>query len=135
MALDLCWTNGHEATSMIGTGRKGRRKGSKNRSFEERIVETEKKNELKRINERQRVRNISFQYNRLRKALGDPHPEKKLRKQHVLNACIEHIYNLQKILNNSTSNHQSDGDSEFESEKSLSVCSGGDTLSCGSEVN
>ena len=134
MALDLCWTNGHDATSMIGTGRKGRRKGSKNRSYEERIVETEKKNELKRINERQRVRNISYQYNRLRKALGDPHPEKKLRKQHVLNACIDHIYNLQKIL----SNQSADGDcaSEFGSEQSPSVCSGGDnTLSCVSEVN
>ncbi len=95
-ALDLCWST--DSGEFVGSGRKGRRKGSKNRTFFERIDEKEEKNELKRRNERQRVKNISHQYNRLRIALGDPHPEKKLRKQQVLNSCIDYIYELQRIL-------------------------------------
>ena len=95
MALDLFWT---DKTSFIGSYKKGRRKGSKNRSLIEKLEEKEEKNELKRRNERQRVKNISQQYNRLRRALGDPHPEKKLRKQYVLNSCIEYIHHLQRIL-------------------------------------
>lgn len=102
MALDLSWQQ-HlycppPPAALIGSGRKGRRKGSKNRSFVQRIDERDEKNEIKRQNERQRVKNISYQYNRLRRALGDPHPEKKLRKQQVLDACINYIQHLQRIL-------------------------------------
>ena len=89
----------YSTLELIGNGRKGRRKGSRNHTGSGALgVRIEEKNELKRRNERQRVKNISHQYQKLRKALGDPHPEKKLRKQQVLNGCIEYILELQKVL-------------------------------------
>ena len=110
--MDLCWIS-QDNTAYIGSGRKGRRKGSKNRSFLEKIEEKEQKNETKRRNERLRVKNISYQYNRLRKALGDPHPEKKLRKQQVLNASIQYIIEMQTLLNSNSSG-------EMENEQTVS---------------
>ena len=84
-----------DVAAMVGCGRKGRKRGCKNRTQK---TDKIKKNETKKANERQRVKNISKQYCKLRNMLGDPHPEKKLRKQQILNAAIQYINHLMKIL-------------------------------------
>lgn len=84
-----------DVAAMVGCGRKGRKRGCKNRTQK---TDKIKKNETKKANERQRVKNISKQYCKLRNMLGDPHPEKKLRKQQILNAAIQYINHLMNIL-------------------------------------
>ena len=83
----------------IGARRKGRRKGCKNKTPEERKAILGQKDKIKNEKERERVRNIQQQYQKLRVMLGDPTPHKKLCKQQVLNAAIAYIKDLLSILN------------------------------------
>ena len=57
------------------------------------------KDKIKNEKERERVRNIQQQYQKLRVMLGDPTPHKKLCKQQVLNAAISYIKDLLDIIN------------------------------------
>ena len=83
----------------IGARRKGRRKGCKNKTPEERRAILGYKDKIKDEKERERVRNIQQQYQKLRVMLGDPTPHKKLCKQQVLNAAILYIKDLLSIIN------------------------------------
>ena len=88
-------------TEVIGCRKKGRRKGCKNKTPEQRKANKELSRELKNCKERKRVNNIRTQYERLRVALGDnPQHKKKFRKQVILNAAIEYIHSLENVLAN-----------------------------------
>ena len=87
---DLCW---------VGARRRGRRRGCRNRTLAEREEQVEVKRSDKNSKERVRVGNINRMYQRLRRQLGDPHPEKRLCKLRVLNAAIQHIHDLMDVVN------------------------------------
>lgn len=82
----------------IGARRRGRRRGCRNRTLAEREAQVEVKRSDKNTKERVRVGNINRMYQKLRRQLGDPHPEKRLCKLRVLNAAIQHIHNLMDIV-------------------------------------
>lgn len=84
-------------TEEIGARRKGRKKGCKNKTPAERKAMKENLRKTKNEKERERVKNIQSQYNRLREVLGED-MNKKLCKQKVLDNAIQYIARLSKIL-------------------------------------
>ena len=82
----------------IGARRRGRRRGCRNRTLAEREAQVEDKRSDKNTKERVRVGNINRMYQKLRRQLGDPHPEKRLCKLRVLNAAIQHIHDLMDVV-------------------------------------
>jgi hypothetical protein len=87
-------------TGEIGSRRKGRRKGCRNKTPNERALMKEHIRRVKNEKERERVKNIQYQYNRLRIALGDD-IQKKLCKQKVLDSAIQYITKLIGLLSES----------------------------------
>lgn len=82
----------------IGARRRGRRRGCRNRTLAEREAQVDFKRSDKNTKERVRVGNINRMYHKLRRQLGDPHPEKRLCKLRVLNAAIQHIHDLMDVM-------------------------------------
>ena len=89
----------------IGARRRGRRRGCRNRTLAEREAQVEVKRYDKNTKERVRVGNINRMYQKLRRQLGDPHPEKRLCKLRVLNAAIQHIHDLMDIVKERQNRH------------------------------
>ena len=77
--------------------RKGKRKGSKAKRWTTNVKDLKRRE--KNEKERQRVKEISLQYYRLRAAIDDPNPEKKLKKILVLDAAVNYIADLKKENN------------------------------------
>ena len=93
-------------SEVIGCRKKGRRKGYKNKTPEQRKANKELSRELKNCKERKRVNNIRTQYERLSSTLGTGQQKKKFRKQAILNAAIDYIHSLEDVLANSDKSNE-----------------------------
>ena len=89
----FCSSNTSSGHSFEGT-RKGKRKSSKAKRWTQNVKDLKRRE--KNEKERQRVKEISLQYYRLRAAIDDPNPEKKLKKILVLDAAVNYIADLKK---------------------------------------
>ena len=85
---------------VTGAGKRGRRKGSRNRTPAERQFQMDDKRSVKNARERTRVQNVSQEYKRLREVLGDSdfNKKKKPKKLDTLNCAIKYIQDLMKEL-------------------------------------
>lgn len=83
---------------VVGACRRGRRKGQRNRTPAQRVMEAEGKRTEKNIRERMRVEHVRDEYLKLQLLLGFGNG-KSVNKLETLNAAIAYIKKLRKLLN------------------------------------
>ncbi|KAL5467619.1 hypothetical protein EMCRGX_G031878 [Ephydatia muelleri] len=83
---------------VVGACRRGRRKGQRNRTPAQRVMEAEGKRTEKNIRERMRVEHVRDEYLKLQVLLGFGNG-KSVNKLETLNAAIAYIKKLRKLLN------------------------------------
>ena len=82
---------------VVGACRRGRRKGQRNRTPAQRVMEAEGKRTEKNVRERMRVEHVRDEYLKLQMLLGFGH-SKSVNKLQTLNAAIDYIKELRKVL-------------------------------------
>ena len=82
---------------VVGACRRGRRKGQRNRTPAQRVMEAEGKRTEKNVRERMRVEHVRDEYLKLQMLLGFGH-NKSVNKLQTLNAAIDYIKELRKLL-------------------------------------
>lgn len=93
---------------IVGACRRGRRKGQRNRTPAQRIMEAEGKRTEKNVRERMRVEHVRDEYLKLQVLLGFGH-KKTVNKLETLNAAIDYIKELRKLLNSGLQPGEEDG--------------------------